>query len=320
MPDGALAVDSCRGAAARLLVLIFSRPNSDGEARRRALRLGWAGASSVRCAVAFRFMLGDVNATRESDLVRLPVAEGYDSLSKKVLAGMAWAVEHSSFEYLLKTDDDSFVCVGGVMRWLAATPRGTATPGVYGGVRLSQRCVGKELVPLFRQLAHPRLRDSGCRRGWRFPSVTMHGAGYVLSHDLVRQIVRRAKLLDPIPSAEDVSISLLLHWRDRDNASHEPSLRRRVAFRPRELGVLPFASRANPWRLAERKPSDERQGQLLRERCRRRDTMVLHKLSAEQVLECSRNKIAVAAGCDHFGIGPSGVQAALTRAAGNTPV
>lgn len=37
--------------------------------------------------------------------------EGYRNIGKKVLLGMQWAHEHLRFKYLLKTDDDAFVCL-----------------------------------------------------------------------------------------------------------------------------------------------------------------------------------------------------------------
>ena len=218
-----------------------------------------------------RFVLGGGNssgaATAHNDTVVLDIGEGYSSLSLKVLAGFAWALGSAapSFSHLLKTDDDSFVCVGGVLRWLERLPR-RRRDSLYAGSPLAQRCAGKEHLPVLRQLALPRLlRDRKCRRGWRFP-LTMHGAGYLLSRGTAVQVVRRAEALHPVPNAEDLTVALLLHYRSRQTngsadaasgytAQHRPvfstpnpGLHRAlpVFVQPCALGVLPFASRTGP--------------------------------------------------------------------------
>mmetsp|Transcript_11739 Transcript_11739/g.19755 ORF Transcript_11739/g.19755 Transcript_11739/m.19755 type:complete len:445 (+) Transcript_11739:62-1396(+) len=335
-----LAVDaSAKNISVDLLVLIMTRPGLEGAARRAALRKSWA-IWKPPCSVLFRFMLGRLRKSNETshvrlrsrrnDIVQLPVTEGYATLSRKVLLAMRWAHTRCSFRFLLKTDDDSYVCIGGLLRWLhTLSHHSSSSISLYAGVRLAQRCAGKELIPLFQQLANTNLVDPKCRRGWRFPPDTMHGAGYLLSADLVARVVMLFTSLLPVPSAEDITISLLLHWNAFDRTlPHQPlmlpSAARRQTLKPngtsrqlevmpllawnvtfppftqaaiRLIGVLPFASRVSPWRLAEAKPSLRQQQELVRKRCRQAAALVLHKLTAEQIITCNSHKEEAAAGC-----------------------
>lgn len=167
-----------------------------------------------------------------------------------MLLSLRWAVELSglAFSFLLKTDDDAFVCTGALLQWLhswqswrgsalrsrrwevqrwapriwrelAGSVEGDArSTGLYAGARLPQRCIGGDLVPLFNSTLGEAYRDARCERGWRFPVSTMAGAGYVLSRNLAERAVRNARRLQPTPSAEDATISLLLHWRQEPAA------------------------------------------------------------------------------------------------------
>jgi len=226
---------------ADLLVLIYSRPNSEGADRRDHIRQTWARESRAigerKWSVLFRFMVGrPVNpaeaaapADKTPDVVHLHVGEGYEVLSRKVLYGFAWAISHISFSYLMKTDDDAFVCIGGLMAYLATIPPEEHARGVYLGAQLAQRCAGRDLVPIFTQLGSRQLRSRRCLRGWQYPRPTMHGAGYVLSHSLVALAVGHARMLQPSPSAEDVTVSLLLNWRGQSNNSLRSARARRRA-------------------------------------------------------------------------------------------
>jgi hypothetical protein len=57
------------------------------------------------------------------------VTEGYENLVYKTLEALRWALTHTSFEILLKTDDDTVVHVGRLWMWLSEKNRVNA-PGV----------------------------------------------------------------------------------------------------------------------------------------------------------------------------------------------
>ena len=57
------------------------------------------------------------------------VTEGYENLVYKTLEAIRWALTHTSFEVLLKTDDDTVVHIGRLWVWLSERHRASA-PGV----------------------------------------------------------------------------------------------------------------------------------------------------------------------------------------------
>ena len=57
------------------------------------------------------------------------MTEGYENLVYKTLEALRWALTHTSFEVLLKTDDDTVVHIGRLWMWLDHRSRVSA-PGV----------------------------------------------------------------------------------------------------------------------------------------------------------------------------------------------
>ncbi len=141
-----------------LIVLILSRAGPEGKVRRDAVRNSWArhkaathrlspAGSSLGgpCSIRFFFVVGINPGSKEAeeershgggdgdysstttlqaeavgDMLRIPVAEGYRNISRKVTGAMAWAAANpaADFRYLLKTDDDSYVCVSKLLSQL----------------------------------------------------------------------------------------------------------------------------------------------------------------------------------------------------------
>ena len=214
----------------KLLVLILSRAR-DVE-RRDAVRRAW-GSSTEPLLVRIFFVLSTnrsaaIDAARLSatgDIVRVPGEEDYWQISWKVLLALEWALGLVNFEYVLKTDDDSHVCVSGLLRWLATH---SSAELLYGGNPLMQRCAARQDLPLLRELAPDLYRArSGCRHRFVYPRV-MHGSGYVLSRALARHVVAAAHSARPQMVAaalaardddrgkggagEDVTIGALVRW------------------------------------------------------------------------------------------------------------
>ena len=223
----------------------------------------------AECSVGFAFVLGTIpqapptdalpaaraEPTAEPDAVTLPgVAENYSALSLKVLRALRWALETRDFAYVLKTDDDSYVCLGAMLRWLAHQQRAPGAQRLYAGRQVGMGCVGAQHVELAAALGGERSRQ--CRRGWRLPHGTpfMDGAGYILSHRLARPVVATAERSRPPPSAEDLTVSLLLRLSAEE-------------IRAAEFGVVPFAHRRS-WRsIREALPSEGVQRRLVARRC-----------------------------------------------------
>ena len=161
-------------SGADLLVLILSRPTVEGALARSQLRRTWAQWHSPTCVVRFRYVLGRppdntsdevrllATASREPEVMLVNASDGYTILSHKVFAAFTLAVERESFAYLLKTDDDSYVCIGGMLRWLLEAQRKDAavTEWLYGGTPVTHRCEPRgprgPVRPLFGQIGQAR--------------------------------------------------------------------------------------------------------------------------------------------------------------------
>lgn len=264
-----------------------------------------------------------------------------------MLLSFRWAVEAPgvAFSFLLKTDDDAYVCSSAVLAWLHGwqAERGQAEhgrrmrerggeqarrrrlrhalpseaspsppPELYGGAELVQRCIGRELIPLFDSPLGRAFRDERCVRGWRFPRPTMAGAGYLLSRSLVARAVRLAALMAPVPSAEDATVALLLHWRgepertgvDAWGASVRAALQGYVEasalplpFASARLHVVPFANRRHAHAKVEKLAPMAEQMELVRRRCRNPRSLVLHKLTPGMIRECADSKARANQSC-----------------------
>jgi len=123
-----------------LVIMILSSRRSElsPERRRAAVRQSWAKASGElgeevreskgggkRCSVRYLFVLGGARMQRVGgdDLLLLPVEDGYRQISHKVIGAMRYISETIEFKYLLKTDDDSFVCLARLLEMLRLQPR-----------------------------------------------------------------------------------------------------------------------------------------------------------------------------------------------------
>jgi hypothetical protein len=178
------------GVALDLLVLILSsqqkmlRPGR----RRGAVRRSWAHASSElgmadaeprsRCSVRYVFIIGGGRRSKlhmlSDDVISLPVADGYRNITEKVVSAMRWAASTVAFRYVLKTDDDSFVCVARLLELLRPMPRkrlymGIVNPhhNVIGGDSSTryERWRDPEYVTLFnRSVYAPYMQGAGCKQ------------------------------------------------------------------------------------------------------------------------------------------------------------
>jgi hypothetical protein len=193
-----------------LLVAVFTSPRY--RRLRDAVRETWArlGTASANETAVVRFVIGrtgdaaiDAAVRKESqeqgDIAMLPMRESYEALTTKTLETMRWAAREWSFDYLLKTDDDSFVRLDRIVRLLRAQPRS----GLYmGGFHTRS----------------PVVRDKSSKHYDRemllsgrsvLPDFAGGGAGYVLSADLIRWLSA-----SPVPLraflGEDVSVSVWL--------------------------------------------------------------------------------------------------------------
>jgi hypothetical protein len=116
-----------------------------------------------------------------------------------VLAAFSWLNSRVAFKYVLKTDDDAAICVGGLLRALAPLPRAAL---YWGKLR-----AGGLLVELSGKWA-----DTGYATIFGTPTYGDYafGAGYMLSRDLAGEAVSRASGLAGAMRVEDGLIGAAL--------------------------------------------------------------------------------------------------------------
>jgi len=122
-----------------LALILTERRNTHRREWQRATWLGfpWHTAHHSSKLVPWRYLYvlgrrrtGQQQESDESPLDRIvgdtvtlrAVHEGYGSLIFKTMEALRWALVHTSFDLLLKTDDDSVVHVGRLWQWLVADP------------------------------------------------------------------------------------------------------------------------------------------------------------------------------------------------------
>lgn len=118
----------CPAANLHIVILVLSAPG--GVVRRNAIRGTWLhNYHSGMLKVTSRFLIGTRNLLKEKignltveqnqfgDLLLLDgLKDSYSNLSAKVLLGLKWAHQTQKFDFLIKTDDDSYVRIDKVAK------------------------------------------------------------------------------------------------------------------------------------------------------------------------------------------------------------
>ena len=198
----------CSSRQLRILVLILSAPK--GTIRRNAIRGTWLHDFTYgSLSVTSRFLIGTLGISKEElagglekenanfkDLLLLPsLLDSYSNLTAKVLLGMQWAAENVPFDYVLKTDDDSYVRLERLVRVLEA-----------------MRCPENLYWGYFMGSAFPEATGKWKEKEWflcpHYLPYAM-GGGYVLSRSTVSLLLRFSHRLK-MYSNEDVSMATWL--------------------------------------------------------------------------------------------------------------
>lgn len=91
------------------LVTVFScKPYLD--TRVSAMRDGWL-KDLAALGIPYVVVVGDGDGTLDGDLLRLDAPDDYEGLPQKTLATVDWVFSNTTFEYMLKIDDDCFLNV-----------------------------------------------------------------------------------------------------------------------------------------------------------------------------------------------------------------
>ena len=182
-------IPGCPDRPLHLLILVLSAPNLSK--RRNAIRQTWMHAYKSRNVLATtRFLVGLLNLSEErlsllkkeqddnGDLLLLEdLNDSYKNLSAKVLLGLKWTLEENKkFDYVIKTDDDSFVRIEGISDALRQMG---CHEDIYWGYFIGN--------------AWPRDRGKWKEHEWLMcPHYLPYavGGGYVLSQKVVKMMMK----------------------------------------------------------------------------------------------------------------------------------
>eukprot|EP00095_Tigriopus_kingsejongensis_P002593 snap_masked-scaffold1258_size52332-processed-gene-0.3 protein:Tk02593 transcript:snap_masked-scaffold1258_size52332-processed-gene-0.3-mRNA-1 annotation:"beta- -galactosyltransferase 6-like" len=191
-----------------LVIVIISSPRNFE--RRQAIRETWINLpKALRSEVLHLFVLGDLTLSgseekdieseslTHKDLLRLPMEESFDLLTKKVLSTLVQVDRNIDFKYLMKVDDDSFVIVPRVLEELQNSNYDRA---LYWGFFDGR-------APVFVSEKN-KYRETDYNLCDRYIPYAL-GGGYVLSQDLVHFIAENSEDLKVFKN-EDVSVGTWL--------------------------------------------------------------------------------------------------------------
>uniref|UniRef100_H2YHY8 Hexosyltransferase n=1 Tax=Ciona savignyi TaxID=51511 RepID=H2YHY8_CIOSA len=136
---------------------------------------------------------GDILLVHSAKSPSLPLTDVYRNLPDKLLSFYQWTAENVAFDYIGKTDDDSFVLLENILQVLDDT---TSKKSWFGNFRLD--------APVARWGKWAELDYTASA----YPAFAC-GGGYVLSHDLVRWLTSNIDYLH-VYQGEDVSMGIWL--------------------------------------------------------------------------------------------------------------
>jgi len=205
-------------------VAVFSRRDQPG--RRKHIRKMWqdagAGWGDVMSQFVFCLPLPDepphvakelaAEAKQYNDILVMDCEDGYlnGALTKKVEASMQFFLqEHSDRKFFMKTDDDTFArmsSICGLLSWREKHNR--TNDNLYLGVFAE----GAETM----ETKHPPCRDEKSEwyepvekfAGQFYPKSAKGGPGYILSSDLVTQIIQEGIAAANILNNEDKAVGV----------------------------------------------------------------------------------------------------------------
>lgn len=198
--------DGCPKRPLNILVILPSSPS--GVIKRRVIRATWLQDECEDVKLTTRFVIGTKELSEQThnellaenkafkDLLFLPnVWDAYENLTAKVLNGLVKAYEDYEFDYVLKTDDDSYVRIRIIAKSLRALG---CNQLLYWG-----QFTGRSL---------PMISGRWAEKEWnicRYYIPYALGGGYILSRKLVGIIARVWTRLK-VYRNEDVSIAAWL--------------------------------------------------------------------------------------------------------------
>nr|XP_002730446.1 PREDICTED: beta-1,3-galactosyltransferase 1-like [Saccoglossus kowalevskii] len=200
----------CSNADVYLLILVLSAPKN--RLQRKAIRNTWGrGADGSDVTVRLAFLFGTTMEVKEmqtlrsesekfGDIVQGDFEDSYANLTLKTIFGLQWTVENcANAAYILKADDDIYVIMDNLLRWLKylrpIRRRLLYTGYLYGHTRVDRNKKTKWYVP---EKDYPEM----------FYPPYISGGAYLLSNEVVREFYRETSMVRPF-IFEDVYLGIL---------------------------------------------------------------------------------------------------------------
>ena len=210
---------TCPKRPVHLVILVLSSPH--GHLRRYAIRGTWLhDYHRGNIKVTSRFLIGTygldkqriANLTKENNqfgdiLLLNTLKDSYQNLSTKVLQGLQWAYQMENFDFLLKTDDDSYVRIGPIVENIRTM---NCDPQLYWGYFMGH--------------AYPEPSGKWAENNWfNCPHYLPYamGGGYIVSGNIIRKLMRFSNRLK-VYSNEDVTVG---SWLSPFNLNRKHDLR-----------------------------------------------------------------------------------------------
>ncbi|XP_011556053.3 beta-1,3-galactosyltransferase 5 [Plutella xylostella] len=198
-----------RGAALRLLVLVTSAPGH--AAAREAVRLSW-GHAALRRDIGFAFVLGSLHTRDEAkadairaedelygDIIIGNSRDSYSNLTLKTLSMLEWVHTYCpKVPRLLKTDDDMFINIPRLLKFIDARKNETRT--IWGHV---SEQVSPQRTMWSKYYVSPLQYPPKV-----FPDHT-NGPAYLMTTDVVGELIKAAGQ-EPYLRLEDVFVTGVL--------------------------------------------------------------------------------------------------------------
>ena len=191
-----------------LIILVSSAPGN--WQRRNLIRKTWAFENAFNSRWATAFLVAQTRIQAESssllkednihgDLVQANYYDHYWNQTWKIQMGFEWASKYCKFSFLLKTDDDVFVNVPGVLSFLSNPT--TPNEKLYAG---------------------NHYKNPPVHRGDKWAVTTQEysathypgfcpGFGYILSHDVIVSFVKAFSFV-PYFRLDDVYVGMLANF------------------------------------------------------------------------------------------------------------
>eukprot|EP00794_Sanderia_malayensis_P006929 gene6929-7707_t len=141
--------------------------------------------------------LADNESATYNDILKVNYPESFRNLTSKSLAAFNWVSKNCNAKYILKTDDDCYVNVRGLLQWL------NRLPSKYNYIGKVQS--GMEVV----RDKNDRYFVSSERFPNKFYPEYCSGGGYILKSDILPELLRTAQTVNLIAN-EDAFIGIVV--------------------------------------------------------------------------------------------------------------